>query len=137
MLRTTNETAEATVIQTRHRIPEEKMRADQILVLQVPIPDPLRFVEPSMVKTREMHSEMDYSRMWVFLYENIVNGARLPLDPAIQPLVNKRYLIDPSPIPRWDVPPLNMADTLYLFGAGREKRIYAIPPHTLVEPLGI
>jgi alpha-D-ribose 1-methylphosphonate 5-phosphate C-P lyase len=28
-----------------------------------------------------------------------------------------------------------MADTLFLFGAGREKRIYAIPPHTAVEPL--
>jgi alpha-D-ribose 1-methylphosphonate 5-phosphate C-P lyase len=28
-----------------------------------------------------------------------------------------------------------MADTLFLFGAGREKRIYAIPPHTRVEPL--
>jgi alpha-D-ribose 1-methylphosphonate 5-phosphate C-P lyase len=28
-----------------------------------------------------------------------------------------------------------MAETLYLFGAGREKRIYAIPPYTKVEPL--
>ena len=24
---------------------------------------------------------------------------------------------------------------LFLFGAGREKRLYAVPPHTLVEPL--
>jgi alpha-D-ribose 1-methylphosphonate 5-phosphate C-P lyase len=24
---------------------------------------------------------------------------------------------------------------LYLFGAGREKRLYAVPPHTKVEPL--
>jgi alpha-D-ribose 1-methylphosphonate 5-phosphate C-P lyase len=29
-----------------------------------------------------------------------------------------------------------MADTLYLFCAGREKRIYAIPPHTYVEGIG-
>jgi alpha-D-ribose 1-methylphosphonate 5-phosphate C-P lyase len=49
--------------------------------------------------------------------------------------VNGRYIMDPSPIPRWDVPKLHLADTLYLFGAGREKRIYAIPPHTRVEPL--
>ena len=49
--------------------------------------------------------------------------------------VNGRYITDPSPIPRWDVPKLHMADTLFLFGAGREKRIYAIPPHTPVEPL--
>ncbi|MDR3566343.1 MAG: alpha-D-ribose 1-methylphosphonate 5-phosphate C-P-lyase PhnJ [Negativicutes bacterium] len=134
-VKTTFETAEATIIQTRHRVPEEKMRGDQILVLQVPIPEPLRFVEASMAKTREMHSEMDYSRMWVFLYENIVKWGEITLGARYPSLVNRRYLIDPSPIPRWDVPPLNMADTLYLFGAGREKRIYAVPPYTKVEPL--
>jgi alpha-D-ribose 1-methylphosphonate 5-phosphate C-P lyase len=134
-VKTTFDTSEATVVQTRHRIPEEKMRGDQILVLQVPIPDPLRFVEPSMAKTREMHSEMDYSRMWVFLYENIVKWGEITIGSRYPAMVNKRYLIDPSPIPRWDVPKLHMADTLYLFGAGREKRIYAIPPYTQVEPL--
>ena len=41
-VKTTFETREATIIQTRHRVPEEKLRADQILVFQVPIPDPLR-----------------------------------------------------------------------------------------------
>jgi alpha-D-ribose 1-methylphosphonate 5-phosphate C-P lyase len=39
---TTTDTAAATVIQTRHRIPEEPLRADQILVLQVPYPEALR-----------------------------------------------------------------------------------------------
>jgi alpha-D-ribose 1-methylphosphonate 5-phosphate C-P lyase len=28
-----------------------------------------------------------------------------------------------------------MANCLYLFGAGREKRVYAIPPHTRAEPI--
>jgi len=134
-VKTTFDTQEATIIQTRHRIPEEPMRSDQILVLQVPIPDPLRFVEPSITKTQEMHAEMDYSRMWVFLYENIVKWGEITIGARYPSLVNKRYLIDPSPIPRWDVPKLNMADTLFLFGAGREKRIYAVPPHTCVEPM--
>jgi len=132
---TTFDTTVATIVQTRHRIPEEKMRADQILVLQVPIPEPLRYVEPSEVKTREMHGEMDYSRMWVFLYENIVKWGEITIGARYPSLVNGRYLIDPSPIPRWDVPKLDNADTLYLFGAGREKRIYAVPPHTKVQPL--
>lgn len=132
---TTFDTAAASIIQTRHRIPEEPMSGRQILVLQVPIPEPLRFVEASMAKTREMHSEMDYSRMWVFLYENIVKWGEITIGARYPSLVNKRYLIDPSPIPRWDVPKLHMAETLYLFGAGREKRIYAVPPHTSVEPL--
>ena len=35
-------TAEATIIQTRHRIPETPLREGQILVYQVPIPEPLR-----------------------------------------------------------------------------------------------
>ncbi|MHC1759379.1 MAG: alpha-D-ribose 1-methylphosphonate 5-phosphate C-P-lyase PhnJ [Negativicutes bacterium] len=134
-VKTTFETREATLIQTRHRIPEQPMNRSQILVLQVPIPEPLRFVEPSMAKTKEMHAEMDYSRMWVFLYENIVKWGEITIGARYPSLVNRRYLIDPSPIPRWDVPKLNQSETLYLFGAGREKRIYAVPPYTSVEPL--
>jgi alpha-D-ribose 1-methylphosphonate 5-phosphate C-P lyase len=30
---------------------------------------------------------------------------------------------------------LNDADHLTLLGAGREKRVYAVPPHTAVQPL--
>ena len=40
-----------------------------------------------------------------------------------------------TPIPRWDVPRLHRGEQLNLFGAGREKRIYAVPPHTDVTPL--
>lgn len=132
---TTDDTTVASLVQTRHRIPEERMCGDQILVLQVPIPEPLRFVEPSEEETRRMHGEADYSSMWLKLYEDIVTygeitiGARYPL------LVNHRHIMDPSPIPRWDVEALHMADTLFLFGAGREKRIYAVPPYTEVRPL--
>ena len=45
-IETTTETSAASVIQTRHRIPEEPLTEDQILVYQVPIPEPLRFLEP-------------------------------------------------------------------------------------------
>ena len=41
----------------------------------------------------------------------------------------------PSPIPRFDNPRLEDADNLFLFGAGREKKIYAVPPHTHVASL--
>ncbi len=40
-VRTTTRTAEATLIQTRHRIPETPLRDDQIIVYQVPQPEPL------------------------------------------------------------------------------------------------
>jgi alpha-D-ribose 1-methylphosphonate 5-phosphate C-P lyase len=131
----TTDTAAATVIQTRHRIPEERMGEDQILVLQVPYPEALREVEPSEIETRRMHAEADYSRMWLYLYEDIVRFGEITISYRYPVTVNGRYITDPSPIPRWDVPKLHMADTLYLFGAGREKRIYAIPPYTSVVPL--
>ena len=43
---TTTQTADATIIQTRHRIPETPLTPGQIIVYQVPIPEPLRFLEP-------------------------------------------------------------------------------------------
>lgn len=38
-VRTTERTAEATIVQTRHRIPETPLRAGQVMVFQVPIPE--------------------------------------------------------------------------------------------------
>src|SRR5262245_49770920 len=43
---TTEKTREATLIQTRHRVPETPLSEGQILVYQVPIPEPLRWLEP-------------------------------------------------------------------------------------------
>jgi len=131
----TTDTLKATIIQTRHRIPEENLGDKQILVFQVPYPEPLRLVEPQEVQTRRMHAEMDYAKIWVFLYENIVKWEEITIGARYPVFVNGRYIMDPSPIPRYDVPRLNNARTLYLFGAGREKRIYAIPPFTEVKPL--
>jgi alpha-D-ribose 1-methylphosphonate 5-phosphate C-P lyase len=131
----TTDAGDATIIQTRHRIPEDDLGVDQIVVFQVPIPEPLRMVEPSEEKTRAMHAEKDYSKIWLYLYESIVQYGQIPIGAAYPVMVNGRYLMDPSPIPRWDTPRLNMARFLSIFCAGREKRIYALPPYTKVEPL--
>jgi alpha-D-ribose 1-methylphosphonate 5-phosphate C-P lyase len=50
-------------------------------------------------------------------------------------IVAGRYLMRPSPIPKLDNPKLDRCPALCLFGAGREKRIYAVPPHTPVRSL--
>jgi alpha-D-ribose 1-methylphosphonate 5-phosphate C-P lyase len=134
-VRTTTDTHSASIIQTRHRIPEEPLKPYQILVFQVPIPEPLRLVEPSECETRRMHAEADYSRMWLYLYEDIVKYGEITVGARYPVIVNHRYLMDPSPIPRWDVSKLNHNEALLLFCAGREKRIYALPPHTEVMPL--
>ena len=132
---TTTRTAEASLIQSRHRIPERPLTSRQILVLQVPYPDPLVVVEPSEDKRKIMHGEADYSRLLVKLYEDIVQFDEITLSHRYPTRINGHYVIDPSPIPRWDVPKLDHAAALTLFGAGREKKIYAVPPHTRAEPL--
>ncbi|WAM33477.1 alpha-D-ribose 1-methylphosphonate 5-phosphate C-P-lyase PhnJ [Caldicellulosiruptor morganii] len=134
-VKVTTDTYQATIIQTRHRIPEIELNENQILVFQVPIPEPLRIIEPSEIETRRMHAEMDYGKMWVYLYEDIIKWGDITIGYRYPVLVNNRYIMDPSPIPRWDIPKLNMAKALFLFGAGREKRIYAVPPYTKVKPL--
>jgi len=132
---TTSDTLEADLIQSRHRIPEERLRADQVLVLQVPNPEPLRPVQPNMSIARQMHADADYGRMWLQLYEQIVRSGRVMQGAAYPSLVNGRHVMTPSPIPRWDVPKLHMAQHLTLLSAGREKRLHAVPPFTRVEPL--
>jgi len=132
---TTTRTAEATVIQTRHRIPETPLSAAQIMVFQVPIPEPLRFLEPRETETRLMHALEDYGLMHVRLYEDIARHGRVATAYAYPVKVEGRYVMDPSPIPKFDNPKLDRSPALMLFGAGREQRIYALPPFTRVESL--
>ena len=133
----TNDTQQATLLQTRHRIPEKPLTSDQVLVLQVPMPEPLRKVEPRETETVRMHAEKDYGKMYVKLYEDVLHHGEITLSSDYPVIVFDRHLMATTPIPRWDVPKLNYAENLNLFGAGREKKIYAIPPYTLVEPLSL
>lgn len=131
----TSHTAEATVIQTRHRIPEVPLSEGQILVYQVPIPEPLRFLEPRETETRRMHALEDYGLMHVKLYEDIARNGTIATSYAYPVMVAGRYVMDPSPIPKFDNPKLSDCPALQLFGAGREQRIYAVPPYTSVVSL--
>jgi alpha-D-ribose 1-methylphosphonate 5-phosphate C-P lyase len=132
---TTEQTEAASIIQTRHRIPETPLRDDQIIVYQVPIPEPLRWLEPREAETRKMHALAEYGPMYTRLYEDIAQYGRVTTAYDYPVLVNGRYLMRPSPIPKFDNPKMDMNPALQLFGAGREKRIYAVPPHTSVKSL--
>jgi alpha-D-ribose 1-methylphosphonate 5-phosphate C-P lyase len=132
---TTTSTADATIIQTRHRIPEQPLRNDQILVLQVPQPEPLRRLTPRSRETQRMHAYADYGRLYVLLYEDITRHREVATSYDYPVRVNGRYIASPSPIPKFDNPKMNRSRSLMLFGAGRERRVYAIPPLTAVESL--
>ena len=105
---TTTRTSEATVIQTRHRIPEEPLSEGQILVYQVPIPEPLRFLEPRESETRKMHSLEEYGLMHVKLYEDISRHGHISTAYDYPVKVEGRYVMDPSPIPKFDNPKMEM-----------------------------
>ncbi len=134
-VKTTESTTEATLIQTRHRIPETPLRAGQIIVYQVPIPEMLRWLEPREAETRKMHALAEYGSMHVKLYEDIARHGHIAATYDYPVIVNERYLMRPSPIPKFDNPKMHMNPALQLFGAGREKRIYAVPPYTAVRSL--
>ena len=132
---TTEKTREATIIQTRHRIPEAALTESQIMVYQVPMPEPLFRLEPRRRETIKMHALAEYGLMNVKLYEDIAQMGAISKTYDYPVLVNERYLTSPSPIPKFDNPKMHMMPALQLFGAGREKRIYAIPPYTAVRSL--
>ena len=68
-------------------------------------------------------------------YEDLVRFRTPTQGPDHPVLANGRYLMAPSPIPRWDTPKLHQAQHLTLLSAGREKRLYAVPPFTEVRPV--
>jgi alpha-D-ribose 1-methylphosphonate 5-phosphate C-P lyase len=126
----------ADLIQTRHKVPEAPLREDQIVILQVAFPDALRFFERSEAVARQMHAEKDYSKLWLRLYESVVSHGEIMIGGRYPVMVEGRYVLDPTHVPRWDLPMLDHSPALFIFCAGREKRIYSIPPDTRVEPLG-
>ena len=134
-IKTTEDTENATIIQTRHRIPEKKLSEHQILVYQVPQPEPLRRLEPKEQETRKLHAYEEYALMHVKLYEEISHYGSVIKTYAYPVRTNRRYITDPSPTPKFDNPKMDFMEALQLFGAGRERRIYAIPPYTSVKSL--
>jgi len=131
----TDRTQKATIIQSRHRIPEVPLTEEQIIVLQVPAPEPLRNVEASEYVTKRLHAENEYSGAWLMLFEQIMKYGKTATTADHPVYVNDRYVMAPSPIPRFDNPKMHQSDALILLGAGREKKIYAVPPYTDVESL--
>jgi alpha-D-ribose 1-methylphosphonate 5-phosphate C-P lyase len=132
---TTEATSDATIIQTRHRVPETPLAEGQILVYQVPQPEPLRGLEPREMETRKMHAYAEYGLMQVRLYEDIARFGQIVTAHSYPVMVNGRHLMSPTPIPKFDNPKMTHNPAIQLFGAGREKRIYAVPPYTTVRSL--
>ncbi len=57
--------------------PRRPSKDGQILVFQVPIPEPLRMLEPRETETRTLHALSEYGVMQVSLYESIARHGRI------------------------------------------------------------
>ena len=82
-----------------------------------------------------MHALAEYGLMHVKLYEDIARFGHIATTYAYPVKVERALRDGPSPTPKFDNPKMHIAPALQLFGAGREKRIYAIPPYTEVVSL--
>ena len=80
-----------------------------MLVYQVPIPEPLRFLEPRETETRKMHALEEYGLMHVKLYEDIARHGHIATTYAYPVKVEGRYVMDPSPTPKFDNPKMHMS----------------------------
>jgi alpha-D-ribose 1-methylphosphonate 5-phosphate C-P lyase len=132
---TTTDAGQASIIQTRHRIPETPLAEGQIMVYQVPLPEPMRPLEPSEFETRTLHALNEYGTMYLRLYEDVSRHKEIAISYDYPVMVAGRHVASPSPIPRFDNPKLDQSPALHLFGAGRERRVYAIPPYSSVRSL--
>ncbi len=78
-MQTTEITREASLIQTRQRVPEAQMREGQILIYQVPRPDPLRGFINDAQEARARHAANDYGIVYTKLFENWVQQGETAL----------------------------------------------------------
>ncbi len=99
------------------------------------MPEPLRRVESSEYKTKNLHAIGDYSGVWLLLFDRIIKYGCMTSGASHPVYVNDRYVMSPSPIPKYDNHSLHDSEALILLGAGREKKIYAVPPYTKVTSL--
>ena len=111
-----------TLSSPRHRIPEEPLREDQVLVLQVPTPEPLRSVDPHEEVTRQLHADGEYTGIWVNLFEQLLTRGS-PFRGADHPvLTDGRYVMNPSPIPAMTTPSCTRPSVCTSLARGGRRR---------------
>lgn len=131
----TTRTLEATIVQSRHRIPETPLRAEQLLVLQIPQPDPLWRFASDAAASAALHAEGDHTLAWLERYDAEARRSFTTTGAGHPVLVNEKVLMSPSPIPPYDILRLDDLPHPVLLGAGRYARVMALPPHSNVRPL--
>lgn len=135
-IKSTSNTQEATIIQTRQRVPETTLNKGQILVYQVPRPDPLRGFIDDATEASNRHANHDYGIVRTMLFENWLHYGETSLCYDHPVVVENGALMSPSPVPACDNARMTNIEAIQIFGAARERRIYALPAYCHVNNLG-
>lgn len=133
---TTESTADATLIQTRQRVPEAALREGQILVYQVPRPDPLRGFIASGIEARQRHADHDYGIVYTRLFEEWLQKGETALGYDHPLIIENGVMMSPSPVPAQDNARISHSPAIQIFGAARERRLYALPAYTRADSIG-
>lgn len=131
----TDVTANATIIQTRQRVPEAAMHEGQVLVYQVPRPDPLRGFINNGVEARKRHGDHDYGVVYTRLFEEWLQRGQTALGYDHPMIIAGGVMMSPSPVPAQDNARIHQNPAIQIFGAAREKRLYALPAYTNAQSL--
>ena len=102
-------------------------------MFQVPIPEPLRFLEPRETETRRMHALEEYGLMHVKLYEDISRHGQISTSYAYPVKVDGRYVLDPSPTPKFDNPKMDNCPALQLFSGPGQAHLRDSALHQVVS----
>jgi alpha-D-ribose 1-methylphosphonate 5-phosphate C-P lyase len=134
---TTTRTVDATIIQTRHRIPEAPLTDKQILVYQVPMPEPLLSTRTARrPNASKLHALADYGLISVKLYEDIVHHGSIATTydypGARQPSLPRFALADSEVRQPEDAHEPRAA---IVRRGPRDGASHAIPPYTPVRSL--
>jgi alpha-D-ribose 1-methylphosphonate 5-phosphate C-P lyase len=89
--------------------PDSRNAADRRSGAGLPGADPrtLALLEPRETETRKMHALEEYGLMHVKLYEDIARNGHIATTYAYPVKVEGRYVMDPSPTPKFDNPKMH------------------------------
>ena len=111
------------------------MHEGQVLIYQVPRPDPLRGFINSGSESRKRHGDHDYGVVYTRLFEQWLQSGETALGYDHPMIIEDGVMMSPSPVPAQDNKRIAHSPAIQIFGAARERRLYALPAYTSAQSL--
>ncbi len=86
-------------------------------------------------KQNSIMRKKEYTGAWLLLFEQIMKYGSMTTGADHPVMVNDRYVMAPSQFLNLIIQKCIKANRSFFLGAGREKKIYAVPPYTSIVSL--